>query len=183
MNPEKYRFVCLWRYILSGLSRYFVQNVNFVRFLQFFDIILVATPLYTKNHLVVDTKWIQFESTRHCMTPYINYVSGILLYFLVIANILNAVFIIIALSPMVLCNIFVIWWVIKMKTIFSLLMPKQATDYIEEGISLRNVLERFKYHKFSVVPVIDKEGKYKGTLSEGDLLRYIVELPNFNIWN
>ena len=70
-----------------------------------------------------------------------------------------------------------------MKTIFSLLMPKQATDYIEEGISLRNVLERFKYHKFSVVPVIDKEGKYKGTLSEGDLLRYIVELPNFNIWN
>ena len=89
MNPEKYRFVCLWRYILSGLSRYFVQNVNFVRFLQFFDIILVATPLYTKNHLVVDTKWIQFESTRHCMTPYINYVSGILLYFLVIANILN----------------------------------------------------------------------------------------------
>ena len=50
-----------------------------------------------------------------------------------------------------------------MKTIFSLLMPKQATDYIEEGISLRNVLERFKYHKFSVVPVIDKEGKYKGT--------------------
>ena len=68
-----------------------------------------------------------------------------------------------------------------MKTIFSLLMPKQATDHIEEGISLRNVLERFKYHKFSVVPVIDKEGKYKGTLSEGDLLRYIVELPNFNM--
>ena len=68
-----------------------------------------------------------------------------------------------------------------MKTIFSLLMLKQATDYIEEGISLRNVLERFKYHKFSVVPVIDKEGKYKGTLSEGDLLRYIVELPNFNM--
>ncbi len=68
-----------------------------------------------------------------------------------------------------------------MKTIFSLLMPKQATDYIEEGVSLRNVLERFKYHKFSVVPVIDKEGKYKGTLSEGDLLRYIVELPNFNM--
>ena len=68
-----------------------------------------------------------------------------------------------------------------MKSIISLLTPKKGTDYLEEGTTLRNALEKFKVHKYSVVPVVSKDGKYLRTISEGDLLRYVTELANFNM--
>ena len=36
-------------------------------------------------------------------------------------------------------------------------------------------------HKFSCIPIISKDGKYLRTISEGDLLRYVTSLPNFNM--
>ena len=68
-----------------------------------------------------------------------------------------------------------------MKSIISLLTPKKGTDYLFSGTSLRNALEKFKIHKFSAVPIIGEDGAYIRTISEGDLLRYITNLPNFNI--
>ena len=68
-----------------------------------------------------------------------------------------------------------------MKSILSLITPKKLTYSITEGESLRGVIEKFKTHKYTVVPYIDKQGKYLGTLSEGDLLRYITNLPNFTL--
>ena len=68
-----------------------------------------------------------------------------------------------------------------MKTILSLLTPKQATYFLEDDVTIRQALEKFDAHKFSVVPLLDKEGHYKGTLSEGDLLRFIKNKVNFDI--
>jgi CBS domain-containing protein len=35
---------------------------------------------------------------------------------------------------------------------------------------MRQALEKVKYHGYTAIPVIDRNGKYVGTLSEGDLL-------------
>ena len=43
-----------------------------------------------------------------------------------------------------------------MKTIFDFLTPKSKTFYIEDNSTIRQVIEKFDAHKFSVVPVIDE---------------------------
>lgn len=65
--------------------------------------------------------------------------------------------------------------------IFTILTPKSQTEYIEYDSTIRQALEKFDFHKFSVVPLIDEEGKYISTLSEGDILRYIKNEANFDI--
>lgn len=39
--------------------------------------------------------------------------------------------------------------------------------------TLRQTLERMEYHRFTAVPILNKEGKYIGTVTEGDLLWYM----------
>ncbi len=65
--------------------------------------------------------------------------------------------------------------------IISLLTPKEETFYLDSNSTIRQVLEKFDYHKFSVVPLIDKEGHYITTLSEGDILRFIKNSYDFDI--
>ena len=68
-----------------------------------------------------------------------------------------------------------------MKSIIGLITPKKGTNYLIEGTTLRNAIEKFKAHKFSAVPIIDKEGRYLRTISEGDFLRYITNLANYSM--
>lgn len=65
--------------------------------------------------------------------------------------------------------------------IFNFLTPKSETYYLSYDCTIRQALEKFDYHKFSVVPLLDDEGHYVGTLSEGDLLRYIKDNCNFDV--
>ena len=57
--------------------------------------------------------------------------------------------------------------------IFQLLTPKSSVHFFVEGLSITDALEKFEYHKYSVVPVLNKNGEYINTISEGDLLRFI----------
>ena len=68
-----------------------------------------------------------------------------------------------------------------MDSIISLLTPKKITYFISEESTVRQALELFDFHKFSVVPLVDELGHYKGTLSEGDLLRFIKNFANLNL--
>lgn len=54
--------------------------------------------------------------------------------------------------------------------ILFFLTPKNDLAYIYEDDTLRQALEKMEYHKFSAVPVINKRGKYVGTITEGDML-------------
>ena len=65
--------------------------------------------------------------------------------------------------------------------IFTILTPKIQTEFIKSDSTIRQALEIFDFHKFNVVPLVDEEGKYVSTLSEGDILRYIKNVANFNI--
>ena len=65
--------------------------------------------------------------------------------------------------------------------IITLLTPKDQTFYLDSHATIRQALEKYDYHKFTVVPLIDKEGHYVTTLSEGDILRYIKNNCNFDL--
>lgn len=54
--------------------------------------------------------------------------------------------------------------------ISSFLLPKDQVAFITSSISMREALEQLENHYYSAIPIIDEEGKYVGTLSEGDLL-------------
>ena len=45
--------------------------------------------------------------------------------------------------------------------------------YLYDDYSLRQALEKMEHYRYSAVPVIDRNGCYVGTLTEGDLLWYI----------
>ena len=54
--------------------------------------------------------------------------------------------------------------------ILFFLTPKNDVAYIYENSTVRQALEKMEHHSYTAVPVIDENGKYKGTLTEGDLL-------------
>lgn len=68
-----------------------------------------------------------------------------------------------------------------MSNIFEFLTPKEDTFFIESDSTLRQALEKFYFHKFTVVPILGDNGEFVGTISEGDLLRQIKSLGSFNL--
>ena len=54
--------------------------------------------------------------------------------------------------------------------ILSFLTPKSEVAHIYEDFTMRQALEKMEYHRYSSIPLISKEGKYIGTITEGDLL-------------
>lgn len=55
------------------------------------------------------------------------------------------------------------------------LIPKAQVAYLKEGYTMRQALEKMRIHGYTAIPVLTDEGKYVGTVSEGDFLWYIVE--------
>lgn len=65
--------------------------------------------------------------------------------------------------------------------ILLFLTPKSKVEYVYDYFSIRQVLEKMSYHKYSAIPMLNKEGKYVGTITEGDLLWYIKDQSDYNI--
>ena len=59
--------------------------------------------------------------------------------------------------------------------IAGLLLPKSMVAYLYDDFSLRQGLEKMKYHGYSSIPVISRDNRYVGTVSEGDFLWYLVD--------
>ena len=59
--------------------------------------------------------------------------------------------------------------------ILFFLKPKVDLAYLDGNCTLRQALEKIKHYGFAAIPVIDKQGKYVGTISEGDLLWEVLE--------
>lgn len=54
--------------------------------------------------------------------------------------------------------------------ILFFLTPKAEVAYLEENSNLRQVLEKMEFHKYSSIPILNTDGEYIGTLTEGDIL-------------
>ena len=64
-----------------------------------------------------------------------------------------------------------------------LLTPKSEIVTLKETMTLRQAMEKMEYHKYSAVPVIDHDGHYVNTLSEGDILWYLKDNEGLNLKN
>lgn len=61
--------------------------------------------------------------------------------------------------------------------VIKLLKPKDTVKYIHSNNTLRQGLEKMRANSYTAIPVIrKKDGKYVGTVSEGDFLYYILDV-------
>ena len=65
--------------------------------------------------------------------------------------------------------------------IFPFMTLKAETKYLLDTFTLRQALEKMEFYRYSVIPLLDDSGRYIGTLSEGDLLRYIKKDLDFDL--
>ena len=68
-----------------------------------------------------------------------------------------------------------------MKNILFFLKPKSEIAYIKVEDALRQAIQKMEYHKYSSIPMLNKEGKYVGTITEGDLLWGIKNKYNLSL--
>ena len=59
--------------------------------------------------------------------------------------------------------------------VLMLLKPKETVQYIYDHSTLRQGLEKMRAHSYTALPVINIDGEYVGTVSEGDFLYYILD--------
>ena len=63
------------------------------------------------------------------------------------------------------------------------LTPKNEVVYENQEATMRQVMEKMEHHGYAAIPLINKEGKYVGTLTEGDLLWKLKNTPDLNFKN
>jgi predicted transcriptional regulator len=58
--------------------------------------------------------------------------------------------------------------------VLFLLIPKKDVEYLYGDYSVRQALEKMEFHRYTMIPVIDKAtGSYLYSLSEGDILWHL----------
>lgn len=64
--------------------------------------------------------------------------------------------------------------------IASFILPKVEVAYLRDHMTIRQGLEKMRRSGYTAIPVIDREDRYVGVISEGDFLWRIIE-HNSNI--
>ena len=65
--------------------------------------------------------------------------------------------------------------------ILYFLTPKNQVATIFEDSNLRQLTEKLEHHRYTAIPIINREGQYVGTISEGDILRVVKNTFNMNL--
>ena len=64
--------------------------------------------------------------------------------------------------------------------IFSFMIPKSLVVYISSDSTVRQAMEKMKYHRYVAVPVLDADGVYVGTLRNDDIFKYFHDNGKFD---
>lgn len=59
--------------------------------------------------------------------------------------------------------------------VITLLTPKAQVGYLYEDYTVRQGLERLRVLGYTALPVLARDGRYVGTVSEGDFLWHILD--------
>ncbi|MET1247746.1 CBS domain-containing protein [Sporolactobacillus sp. STCC-11] len=51
-----------------------------------------------------------------------------------------------------------------------LITPKSEVKFVYEHWTIRQALEKMEHYRYSAIPILNKQGIYVGTLTEGDIL-------------
>lgn len=65
--------------------------------------------------------------------------------------------------------------------ILFFLKPKETVEYLESDFTIRQALEKLDNHGYSAIPILDLEGHYVDTISDGDILMYIKNHGDLNL--
>ncbi len=57
-----------------------------------------------------------------------------------------------------------------MNNILFFLTPKALCAFLQDDYTIRQALEKMEAAGFAALPILNKRGEYRGTLTEGDLL-------------
>lgn len=57
-----------------------------------------------------------------------------------------------------------------MDNILFFLVPKAMCSFVYDDSTIRQALEKMEQAGFSALPILNKRGEYRGTLTEGDIL-------------
>lgn len=64
--------------------------------------------------------------------------------------------------------------------ILRFIIPKSSVEYIYTSSTVRQALEKMRYHHYVAIPVLDDEGIYVGTLRNDDLFKYFLDNGSFD---
>ena len=64
--------------------------------------------------------------------------------------------------------------------ILRLMIPKSSVEYITAQSTVRQALEKMRYHHYVAIPVLDDEGIYVGTLRNDDIFKYFLKNGKFD---
>ena len=65
--------------------------------------------------------------------------------------------------------------------IFRFIIPKSLVEYITVDSTVRQGLEKMRFHRYVAIPVLDGEGKYVGMLRNDDILQYFLSANSFEV--
>lgn len=65
--------------------------------------------------------------------------------------------------------------------ILFFLSPKQGLMYVYDDFTLRQTLEKWENNRYASIPVLNRQGEYVGTLTEGDILWGLKNLHGLDI--
>jgi CBS domain-containing protein len=64
--------------------------------------------------------------------------------------------------------------------IFRFIRPKSSVEYVYDTSTVRQALEKMRYHRYVAIPVITEEGVYVGTLRSEDIFKYFVDNKKYS---
>ena len=64
--------------------------------------------------------------------------------------------------------------------ILRFIIPKSLVEYITDTSTVRQALEKMRFHRYAAIPVIDGEGRYVGTLRNDDIFKYFLDGGSFD---
>lgn len=64
--------------------------------------------------------------------------------------------------------------------ILRFIIPKSQVVYVSDNATVRQALEKMQFHRYIAIPVLDREGKYIGTLRSDDIFGYFLREGSFD---
>ena len=68
-----------------------------------------------------------------------------------------------------------------MNNILFFLTPKAMCAFLHDDYTVRQALEKMESAGYAALPILNRQGEYKGTLTEGDLLWAIKNMCNMDM--
>ena len=64
--------------------------------------------------------------------------------------------------------------------IMRFIVHKSLVEHVTVDNTVRQALEKMRFHRYVAIPVLDSEGKYVGTIRNDDIFAYFLDNGNFD---